>query len=224
MAKTLITSKKLFSVPRSLPGSTSVSLLQQPHGGPYRSYYSEHHPDPPPFSHAHAAILSAALNRVPDYGFSSQALSLGAKDAGFLEVSVQLFPRGVYDLINFHLVTQRLALKDRVQFPVDAKLGVGKKVRVLTLERLKANKDVIHQWQGVSPTCAPKVFFSSEPNHLTRRHSVTCPYWKTSRLLSENSMPSQTKSGILRATPAWTRPGILNACLLQRYTLARNYS
>src|SRR5271170_3716152 len=115
-----------------------------------RPYYSENHPEPPPFKTAQSAILTAALNRVPAYGFTSQALSIGAKDAGFLEVSVQLFPRGVYDLINFHLVTQRLALKDRVQFPEDGRVGVGKKVKVLTMQRLQANKDIIHQWQGVS--------------------------------------------------------------------------
>lgn len=114
-----------------------------------RRYHSEHHPDPSPFPPEQTAILSAALARVPEYGFSSQALTLGAKDAGYLEVSVQLFPRGIYDLIHYHLVTQRLALKDRVQFPADAKLGVGKKVRVLTLERLRANKNIIRQWQGV---------------------------------------------------------------------------
>jgi hypothetical protein len=149
MAKTSAVCRRLLSVPRSRQRSPRASLLLQARKGSCSWYHSEHHPDPPPFPSAQTDILSAALNRVPEYGFSSQALSLGAKDAGYLEVSVQLFPRGVYDLIDFHLVTQRLALKDRVQFPTDAKLGVGKKVRVLTLERLKANKDVIHQWQGV---------------------------------------------------------------------------
>src|SRR2546423_3273669 len=166
MATTWIACKRLFSVPRSLPGCPSASLLLQPQKGLYRSYYSEHHPDPAPFPPIQAAILSAALNRVPEYGFSSQALSLGARDAGYLEASVQLFPRGVYDLINFHLVRQRLALKDRVHFPADAKLGVGNKIRVLTLERLTANKDIIHQWQGVSRTWYPRLSFGSEPNHL----------------------------------------------------------
>ncbi len=113
-----------------------------------KSYHSEHHPDPPPFPPAQESILSRALDRVPEYGFSDQALSLGAKDAGYLEISTQLFPRGVYDLVDYYLVLQRLALKDRVQFPEDSKLGVGKKVRVLTLERLRANKDIIHHWQG----------------------------------------------------------------------------
>lgn len=140
----------LSSSGSSAPAARIFPLLQSCKV-PCQSYHSEHHPDPPPFSPAHTAILSAALHHVPEYGFSSQALSLGAKDAGYLEVSVQLFPRGVYDLVNYHLVTQRLALKDRVQFPADAKLGVGRKVRVLTLERLRANKEIIHQWQGVRP-------------------------------------------------------------------------
>lgn len=75
-------------------------------------------------------------------------MTLGAQNAGYLEVSLQLFPRGVYDLIDYHLVTQRLALKDRVQFTPESKIGVGRKVKTLTWERLLANKDIIHQWQG----------------------------------------------------------------------------
>ena len=151
--------RSLVLVPRCLSGTQNIPLLLQTSKVLGRSYHSEHHPEPPPFLPVQTAILSASLNRVPECGFSSQALSLGAKDAGYLEVSVQLFPRGVYDLINFHLVTQRLALKDSVQFPVDAKLGTGKKVRVLTLERLKANKDIIHQWQAVSLSlCLSGVF------------------------------------------------------------------
>ncbi|ERF76435.1 hypothetical protein EPUS_07315 [Endocarpon pusillum Z07020] len=88
------------------------------------------------------------MRHVPTHGFSMRALTEGAKESGYLEVSVQLLPRGVFDLINYHLVTQRLALKDRVQFPKDSKLGAGEKVRTLTLERLRANQDIIHQWQG----------------------------------------------------------------------------
>src|SRR5437763_338636 len=65
MATTWIACKRLFSVPRSLPGCPSASLLLQPQKGLYRSYYSEHHPDPAPFPPIQAAILSAALNRVP---------------------------------------------------------------------------------------------------------------------------------------------------------------
>lgn len=113
-----------------------------------RSYFSQHHPDPPPFPPIQDSILSAALKRVPEHGFTQHALTLGAKDAGYLDVSVQLFPRGVFDLITYYLVTRRLALKDDVQFPEDVKLGVGRKVKTLTITRLRANKDIIHQWQG----------------------------------------------------------------------------
>lgn len=114
-----------------------------------RTYYSQHHPEPPPFPDAQEKILSAAMHHVPAHSFSSTALAEGAKQTGYLEVSVQLFPRGVFDLINYHLVTQRLALKDRVQFPEDSKLGVGQKVKRLTFERLRANEHIIHQWQSV---------------------------------------------------------------------------
>jgi len=113
-----------------------------------RTYYSQHHPDVEPFPEVHSSILAAALKHVPQHGFTREALTLGAKDSGYLEVSVQLFPRGVFDLINYYLVTQRLSLKDRVQFPAEAQLGLGNRVRALTFERLRANKDIIHQWQG----------------------------------------------------------------------------
>lgn len=74
---------------------------------------------------------------------------LGAKEAGYLEASVQLFPRGVFDLINYHLVTQRLALKEKVQFAENSKTGVTEKIRTLVIARLRGNKEIIHQWQDV---------------------------------------------------------------------------
>lgn len=114
----------------------------------FRAYYSKHHPEAPPFPEIQETILSSALKHVPEHGFTSKALTLGAQDAGYLEVSVQLFPRGVYDLINYHLVTERLALKHKVQFDPDTKLGLGRKIKILTMERLKANKEIIHCWQG----------------------------------------------------------------------------
>lgn len=127
-------------VPKRLPIRSSAS----------RTYYSHHHPNPTPFPPEQEKILSAALKRVPEYGFSEKALTLGAKDSGYLDVSVQLFPRRVFDLVNYYLVTQRLALKDTVQFPDDASLGVGRKIKTLTMARLRANKDILHQWEGVS--------------------------------------------------------------------------
>lgn len=116
-------------------------------------YHSYDYAQPPPFPPAESAILSAAYSHVPNHGFTIDSLKLGARDAGYLDVSTNLFPRGVFDLVNYHLVTQRLALQNTVQFPDDGaqgkKPGVGAKVRTLTLARLRANEPVIHRWQEV---------------------------------------------------------------------------
>lgn len=113
---------------------------------PRCTYHSERHPEPAPFPDAQERLLSAAMRHVPAQGFSRKALTEGASESGYPEVSIQLLPRGVFDLINYHLVTQRRTLRDRVQFPEDSKLGVGQKVKTLTIERLRANRDVIHHW------------------------------------------------------------------------------
>ena len=117
------------------------------------SYYSSAYPDDPPFPPEHNAILSQALTYVPKHGFTNQSLLLGARQAGYLDVSVQLFPRGAYDLVDYYRVTRRLALKDRVQFDdAKAKLGVGRKVRTLAWERLMMNSEdgVVGSLQQVS--------------------------------------------------------------------------
>ena len=118
-------------------------------------YHSYEYSQPAPFSASESAILSSAITHVPQYGFTSTALKLGTRDAGYLDVSTNLFPHGVFDLVNYHLVTQRLALKDTVQFPADREgpgktLGVGAKVRTLALTRLRANRLIIHRWQEAS--------------------------------------------------------------------------
>lgn len=111
-------------------------------------YHSYQHDQPPPYRDAESSILSAALAHVPTHGFTQHALTLGAKDAGYLDISTNLFPKGAFELVKYHLVTQRLGLKDRIQFP-DEKMGVGRKVRSLVLERLRANADagVVSRWQ-----------------------------------------------------------------------------
>jgi hypothetical protein len=148
-----------------------------------RSYYSRHHPEPSPFPPAQETILSAALKRVPEHGFSDKALNLGATDVGYLDVSTQLFPRGAFDLINYYLVTQRLALKDEVQFPEDVKLGVGRKIRTLAMARLRANKNIIHQWQGVR-------FLVHGGSH--RRISDTIRPWDICRCLKTSLLHSKS--------------------------------
>ncbi|MCJ1435361.1 Ubiquinone biosynthesis protein coq9, mitochondrial [Xylographa pallens] len=141
-----------------LRGST---LTKRSTVSPFHRYYHSYEHDPEPsFTGAEDSILSAALDHVPSQGFTTLALTRGAEDAGYLDVSTNLFPRGPFDLINYHLVTQRLALKDRIQFP-DPSIGVGAKVRALALQRLQANKEIIHRWQEVnsaSPLITPSLY------------------------------------------------------------------
>lgn len=125
----------------------SVLRLTTSHTRPYHSIY---HPQPAPFPPAQAQILSHALKQVPQHGFTPTALTTGAKSAGYLEISTQLLPRGVYDLINYYLVTQRLTLHERIQFPASEaqKTTTTDKIRALCWARLQANADtgILPHW------------------------------------------------------------------------------
>ena len=126
------------------PATLRPLLFQAPRA----AYHSYEHIDPPPYRENESKILSAALTHVPTHGFTQEALTLGAKDAGYLDITSNLFPKGAFELVMFHLVSQRLGLKDRIQF-TDEKMGVGRRVRSLILERLRANVDagVVPCWQ-----------------------------------------------------------------------------
>ncbi|KAI7080951.1 hypothetical protein KC356_g9377 [Hortaea werneckii] len=150
------------------PAHLRPLLIQQPHhthpSPVSRASYHSYEPteqEPLPYRPAESAILSAALTtHVPRHGFTPEALRLGAKDVGYLDISANLFPAGAFELVKFHLVKQRLGLKDRVQFPSPLTNttaagpgsnipGVGTKVRTLILSRLRANLEtgIIPHWQ-----------------------------------------------------------------------------
>lgn len=152
--RSLTTPTLMALTTRSLrPTTRQACLLQRLSSQNCRSYYSADHPEPGPYSAAESAILSSALAHVPTHGFTTTSLKFGARDAGYLDASTNLFPRGVFDLVNYHCVVRRLALKDEVQFAAQGengkKIGVGAKVRTLALARLRANKEVIGKWQEV---------------------------------------------------------------------------
>lgn len=120
-----------------------------------RSYHSYDHPDPAgPFSPAERAILAAAEAHIPQHGFTTKTLALGARDAGYLDISTNLLADGVFTLVQWHLVSQRegLAGKATALFEADAAqgLGTGAKVELLTWERLMGNRHVIGKLQEVS--------------------------------------------------------------------------
>ncbi|KAL4811113.1 COQ9-domain-containing protein [Aspergillus unguis] len=119
-----------------------------------RSYHSAHHPEVPPheYTNSQTTILSAALKHVPSHGFTKDALTLGARDTGFLDVSVQLLPRGEFDLVLFWLASRRGLLRAAVEQHgllggERSSLSVEEKTKALIMERLKMNKDIRHQWQ-----------------------------------------------------------------------------
>ncbi|XRM40694.1 Ubiquinone biosynthesis protein coq9, mitochondrial [Aspergillus tubingensis] len=114
-----------------------------------RPYHSIHHPSPPhEYSNSQTTILSSALRHVPTHGFTRDALTLGARDAGFLDVSVQLLPRGEFDLILFWLASRRGLLRSKVendallQSSQQGPLSVDDKIKTLIMERLRMNVEV----------------------------------------------------------------------------------
>lgn len=123
-----------------------------------RPFHSYDHPAPPgPFGVTEEAILAAAWRHIPEHGFSHRALSIGARDAGYLDISPSALPEGTFSLIRYHLVKTRKELSVRSRHILEgekAPPGVGAKVAALTWERLLANEHVIHRWQDVRPLLA----------------------------------------------------------------------
>lgn len=118
--------------------------------GQARAYHSYEHDPTPPYTNAENAILAASIAHVPTHGFTSTALVSGARDAGYLDVSANLFSGGGLSLVKYHLVTQRLALgKNGSPHPAEEPTSVLRNVRALTLKRLRANEPIIHRWQEV---------------------------------------------------------------------------
>jgi ubiquinone biosynthesis protein COQ9 len=139
---------RLFATLRTTAPHTRAALRQR------CAYHSYDYAHPPPFPAAETKMLSSAYTHVPTHGFTLDALKLGARDAGYLDASTNLFPRGAFDLVNYHLVTQRLALRDAVQFAEGKEGGsVADRVRALALARLRANEPVVQRWQEVCLSC-----------------------------------------------------------------------
>ncbi|EFQ97429.1 ubiquinone biosynthesis protein COQ9 [Nannizzia gypsea CBS 118893] len=164
---------------QSHPYSRNVRLRRQSPSSPVaswsRSYYhpaSDLSPSNTHFSPEQASILSLALsNYVPRLGFTTEAVVLAAQDAGYPEVSLQLFPRGgEIELIIYWLSTRRALLKEKVQngeiFAAEEKLSVDKKAKRLVLERLKMNSDIIQHWQDALAVMSLPANISSSLHEL----------------------------------------------------------
>ncbi|KAL2853830.1 COQ9-domain-containing protein [Aspergillus pseudoustus] len=164
----------IFSVPRQ-----HIQLHQpSPLSNHRRLYHSQYHPDPPAheYTNSQTAILTAALRHVSTHGFTRDALTLGARDTGFLDVSIQLLPRGEIDLILFWLASRRGLLRAAVEqngllkSPDSDFVSVEKKTRALIMERLRMNADIKHQWQDA---LALMSFPSHIPLSLSELHALS---------------------------------------------------
>ncbi|PNP37162.1 hypothetical protein TGAMA5MH_10957 [Trichoderma gamsii] len=125
-------------------------------------YHSYDHPPPSgPFGTVDRAILAAAYKHIPEHGFSLRAIGLGARDAGYPDISSSILPDGQFSLIHYHLIMQRerLAEKSQELLKDEALASVNDKVAALTWERLMGNKETIHRWQEALAIMA-------QPSHM----------------------------------------------------------
>lgn len=151
----------LTPLTRTLPHHRPLTLPS------HRTYHSHEHPSPPPFPPTQTTILATSLTQVPTHGFTSKSLTLGALAAGYPAASTNLFARGPFDLIHYHLVTARLSLRDRLRRrfvptpagdddddgdnPAWRAMDVRARVQALAVERLRVNAErgVVGRWQEV---------------------------------------------------------------------------
>lgn len=172
----------LSSITRQAPKAIRIG------GRPYHSY--DHAPPPGPFNETERAILSAAYAHVPEHGFTSHALSFGARDAGYRDISTTILPDGPFSLIKYHLVIKREALAPKSADICGAEENAASKVERLTWERLVSNKAVIHRWQEalaimaqpsyVPPSLQELALLADEIYHLSGDKSVD-PSWYAKR-------------------------------------------
>ncbi|KAF3029978.1 Ubiquinone biosynthesis protein coq9, mitochondrial [Penicillium rubens] len=162
---------------------TQTTRTSKPRQLPQRTYHSALHARLPDHSYTNSqtAILTSALAHVPAHGFTATALTLGARDAGFLDVSVQLLPRAEFDLILFWLASRRGLLRGQVEegglFRRIAaekgkdvhELSVEERVRGLILERLRMNAEVKGVWQDA---LAQMSLLANIPLSLTELHAL----------------------------------------------------
>ena len=101
------------------------------------------------------AIIEAAYEHVPHYGFSHQALAAGARVAGYLDISPSVFGDGPFRLIQHHLKfgRQQVSAYSRDHLDdaqdINATNSAQRRLQVLMWQRLLANRHIIHHWQQV---------------------------------------------------------------------------
>ena len=196
---------KFPAFPSRLKRPPLRSLRRRPY---LRCYHSTATPSPrAPYAATETRILDAATKHIPNCGFTRDALIKGAEDVGYLSVSLALFPRGAYELVMYHLITQRLHLRDSLPWMTNSHhahdertSSVGSKVRLAVLARLRANVAIAHRY---SEAIALMSLASNIPPSLVELGQLSDEIWW---LAGDRSVdPSwYTKRGLLSAVYAAT--------------------
>lgn len=149
---------KKFHFIYSRPGANFVAAQNRK-----RFFYTVQHSAPEPrYKTIDGEILKAAFTHVPKHGFSKTALLEGSRDLGYPDISTNLFSSGAFDLVKYHLVTQRQQLAQKTDFvKLQETLGRAatpmEKLRLTLITRLKGNEPVIQHWTEVLPYSATEL-------------------------------------------------------------------
>lgn len=165
------------------------------------------------------------MKHVPAEGFTQTSLVRGARDAGYLDASINLFPRGAFDLVNYHLVMRRLALQNTLPFTEEEgqKLRFGNKIRDITWARLQANADagIVQRWPEALALMAQPAYLSASLHELslladeiwhlagdtdvtfawyTKRGSLSAVYASTELFMTRDTSPgfADTRNFLIR--------------------------
>ncbi|KAI8929057.1 COQ9-domain-containing protein [Entophlyctis helioformis] len=95
-----------------------------------------------------AHILEAALCHVPALGWTQEALSAGAKDHGYVDITHGLFPRGPVELVEYFIQSRtRLIAPTLADEGIDlSQMGVTARVRAASIARLRMTQPYINKW------------------------------------------------------------------------------
>lgn len=115
-------------------------------------------------------ILKAGLERVPGEGFE-KALMLGIREAGYRDITHNLFPGGAFDLVKYHLETAR---QDLVNVELSDESDQYKRLLLLLQHRLKANSTIQPRLsEAISIMTLPQNLSSS----LSELHELSDELW-----------------------------------------------
>lgn len=201
--------------------STSASLSHTPSHVVLpivtRPFHSYDHPatDTPVFNATETTILSSAYKHIPELGFGQAALSRGARDAGYLDISTTALQHGPFSLIRYHLVTRREGLSERCDKIYgetgSQNLAIRDRVERLAWERLLGNAELIHKWQEAlaimaQPTFVPtalkelsllsdEIWFLAgdtavDPTWYTKRASLAAIYASSELFMTTDKSPN----------------------------------